>query len=134
MTITILKNLFRPRLAEHIPGEKRVYKNMFGKTIRTIERVEEKIEKIDRDVVSLNIKTLENSELQPNTKKAVLKMNELASRGEPIKAVGFIVSDKNGLIERANSSLKCGEAVARYKTSFKNGDLDTAKASFKSNF
>ena len=134
MEVTIFKRIFKPRLAEHVPGERRVYKNLFGKTVRTVERMEEKVEAIDKNNILQSMKVVEESELQSKTKKAVNKINELAAMGKPIDASSFIVTDKNGCIERANTSLKSGNAAVRYKSSFENGDFGTAKVSVEYNF
>ena len=132
--IGIIRKIFQPRLAEHIPGQKRIYKNMFGKTIRTIKLTEESIKGIDKDKALQSMKAVTESDLYPDTKKAVNIIEKLATTGKPIDATSFIVEDKNGFIERIRSTLKSGEAVVRYKTSFQNGDFSTADISIKSNF
>ncbi len=135
--VSFFKKLCNPiKLVEHIPGEKRVYKNFygFGKTVRTIERIEECIDNIDKNKALEHIKTVADSALNLNTKNAINKLNELAAMGKPITATSLIVTDKNGYIERANSTLKSGAAFVRYETSFKNGDFATGKTNIRHNF
>lgn len=131
-----IRRFFSPRLVEHIPGQKRVYKNFFGfgKTVKTFERIEENIQNLDKKEVIKNLKIIEESELQPNSKIAYSKLNELTASEQPINATTFLVTDKKGLIERANLSLKSGNAVLRYKTSIPNGDFGKGEAKVKYNF
>lgn len=131
-----IRRFFSPRLVEHIPGQKRVYKNFFGfgKTVKTFERIEENIQNLDKKEVIKNLKIIEESELQPNSKIAFSKLNELTASEQPINATTFLVTDKKGLIERANLSLKSGNAVLRYKTSIPNGDFGKGEAKVKYNF
>ena len=131
-----IRRFFSPILVEHIPGQKRVYKNFFGfgKTVKTFERIEENIQNLDKKEVIKNLKIIEESELQPNSKIAFSKLNELTASEQPINATTFLVTDKKGLIERANLSLKSGNAVLRYKTSIPNGDFGKGEAKVKYNF
>ena len=134
--IGAIKRLFQPRLVEHIPGQKRVYKNFFGfgKTVKTFERIEENIQNVDKKEAIKNLKIIEESELQPNSKIALSKLKELTASEQPINATTFLVTDKNGSIERANLSLKSGTASLRYKTSIPNGDFGKGEAKMKYNF
>ena len=123
-------------MVEHLPGQKRVYKNFFGfgKTVKTFERIEENIQNIDKKQALKNMRIVEGSELQPNSKIALNKLNELTASEQPINATTFLVTDKNGSIERANSSLKSGTATLRYKTSFINGDFGSGETKVQYNF
>jgi len=125
----IVKKLFGPRLVEHIPGEKRVYKNMFGKTTKTIERVEQIIENLEPDKVSKFMCKLNKIGMDPSV---IYSIDKIAATRKPIDAVSFMVVDKNDYLIRANASLKSGEAKMRYKSSFdKYGLLDSAEAIVK---
>ena len=55
-----IRRFFSPRLVEHIPGQKRVYKNFFGfgKTVKTFERIEENIQNLDKKEVIKNLKII----------------------------------------------------------------------------
>lgn len=122
MEVTIFKRIFKPRLAEHIPGERRVYKNIFGKTVKTIERTEGSVENLKPTNLSKFIDELDEFGIKPD---ALIALDKITSTGKPIDAVSFIVVDKNGYIQRANASLKSGEAAARYKSSFKDGEWES---------
>ena len=129
MEVTIFKRIFKPRLAEHIPGERRVYKNLFGKTVKTIERVEQRVENLELDKVSKFMCKLNEIGMDPSV---VYSIDKITATRKPIDAVSFMVVDKNGYLLRANASLKSGAAQMRYKSSFnKDGLLDSAEATVK---
>ena len=120
MKINFLKNLFQPRLAEHIPGQKRVYKNVFGKTVRTIERKETEIPNIKPGQVSAFVLGLGKAGIRD--KNAIVAMDGLTATEKPINATTFVVKDRDGLLERLNTSLKSGNAAVRYRSSFFRND------------
>lgn len=124
-----IKSIFSPRLAEHIPGQKRVYKNMFGKTVKTIELKESQIPALAPENYSTFMNSVRATGLHelptfPGTDK-------ILAQGRPISANSFIVTDKNGCIERANVSLRSGAAQGRYKASYRNGEFDSCSMTVK---
>lgn len=121
-----IRSLFTPKLAEYIPGEKRIYKNLFGKTAKIIERKESSIQNINLDKISQFVGDLHKVGVKD--KNAICIMNNLVKTGKPINATTYIVKDKNDMLKRVNVSLNSGNAVVRYKSEFKNGDIDFAYA------
>lgn len=129
MKIFALNRIFKPLLTKHIPGEKRVYKNILGKTIKTIERTEERIENLEPKKLS---KFLDNLDGLGIDKSITGFLDKITATRKPINAVSFMVKDKNGNIERVNVSIKSGNAIMRYRSSFnKEGELEEATTTVK---
>ena len=125
----IIKKLFGPRLVEHIPGEKRVYKNMFGKTVKTIERSEQRVENLEPGKLSQFMCNLNKIGMDPSVAYSI---DKITATRKPIDAVSFMVVNKDGCLIRANASLKSCAAQMRYKSSFdKDGLLYSAEAIVK---
>ena len=116
MKIAILRSLFLPRLAEHVPGVKRVYKNIFGQTVRTIERKEAEIPNVQPGKISDFILGLDSAGIKD--KDAIVAMDRITATQKPIQATTFIVKDRDGILERVNTSLSSGDAALRYYSSF----------------
>lgn len=124
-----IKSIFSPRLAEHIPGQKRVYKNIFGKTVKTIELKESQIPPLAPENYSTFMDNVRKTGIQELP--AWSGTDKILAQRKPISANSFIVKDKDGYIERANVSLRSGAAQGRYKASFKDGELDSCSMTVK---
>ena len=124
MKIMSIKKMFKPQLTEHIPGRKRVYKNIFGKTVSTIERSEKNIENLKIGKISEFMRNLHQAGVVDTN--SICVMDSLTATQKPINIVSFIVKDGSKNLNRANAYLKSGQAAVTYKSTFINGDISSS--------